>query len=208
MRDFKFAFRQMLKNPGFTAVAVLTLALGIGANTAIFSAVDAVIIRPLPYADADRLVMIWDDDMRRTGTRKFFSTPPEWNEWRRQNTVFTDIAASQPGDAALSNDGEPEDLPARKVTGNFWTVLGAQPLVGRVFTEDEDVRRERVVVISYKLWQRRFGGTAGVVGRKIILNDTPWEVIGVMPRDFYFMPTRDIDVWMPTSFSADMLRSW
>src|SRR2546425_306693 len=172
MNDLKFAFRQLLKNPGFTAVAVLTLALGIGANTAIFSAVDAVLIRSLPYVDADRLVMIWDDDMRRTGSRKFFSTPPEWEEWRRHNTVFTDIAASQPGDASLSNDGEPEELPARKVSANFWSVLGAQPLLGRVFTEDEDARGVRVVIISYGLWQRRFGGARDAVGRKIILNDT------------------------------------
>src|SRR5438552_10006051 len=118
MNDLKFALRQLRKNPGFTAVAVLTLALGIGANTAIFSAVDAVLIRPLPYADADRLVMIWDDTSR-TGSAKFYSTPPEWSEWRRHNTVFSDIAASQPGDAALSSDSEPEDLAARKVTGNF-----------------------------------------------------------------------------------------
>src|SRR5256714_3157525 len=95
MTDFRFAFRQLLKTPGFPAVAVLTLALGIGANTAIFSAVDAVLIRPLPYADADRLVMIWDQ-MSRTGSPKFFSTPPEWHEWRRSNTVFTDIAATDP----------------------------------------------------------------------------------------------------------------
>src|SRR5688572_22471595 len=194
MNDLRYAFRQLLKNPGFTAVAVLTLALGIGANTAIFSAVDAVLIRPLPYADADRLVMIWDDDMRRTGSRKFFSTPPEWSEWRRHNTVFTDIAASQPEDAVLSNEGEPEELPARKVTANFWAVLGAQPLLGRVFTEDEDARGVRVVIISYGLWQRRFGGARDVLGRKIILNDNPYEVIGVMPRAFYFMPARDIDI--------------
>jgi putative ABC transport system permease protein len=208
MNDLRFAFRQLLKNPGFTAVAVLTLALGIGANTAIFSAVDAVLIRPLPYADAGRLVMIWDDNSRETGSRNFFSTPPEWEQWRRHNTVFTDIAASQPGNASLSNDGEPEELRGRKVSGNFWNVLGAPPLLGRVFTEDEDARGIRVVVISHGLWQRRFGGAGDVIGRKIILNDTPWEVIGVMPREFYFMPARDIDIWMPTSFSAAMLRNW
>jgi putative ABC transport system permease protein len=208
MNDLRFAFRQLLKNPGFTAVAVLTLALGIGANTAIFSAVDAVLIRPLPYADADRLVMIWDDDTRRTGSRKFFPTPPEWDEWRRHNTVFTDIAASQPGDASLSNDGEPEELPARKVSANFWSVLGARPLLGRVFTEEEDARGARVVVISHGIWQRRFGGARDAVGRKIILNDTSYEVIGVMPREFYFMPARDIDIWMPTSFPAGMLKNW
>jgi MacB-like periplasmic core domain len=208
MNDLKFAIRQLLKHPGFTAVAVLTLALGIGANTAIFSAVDAVLIRPLPYARAARLVMVWGDNTRLTGTRKFFTTPPEWQEWRRDNTVFTDIAASQPGDASLSNEGEPEQLPARKVSANFWSVLGVQPLLGRVFTEDEDVRAAPVAVISYGLWQRRFGGSRDVLGRKIILNDTSREVIGVMPREFYFMPARDIDVWMPTSFSAGMLNNW
>jgi putative ABC transport system permease protein len=152
--------------------------------------------------------MVWNDNMKLTGARKFFSTPPEWFEWRRQNQVFTDIAASQPGDAALSGDGEPEELPARKVSGNFWSVLGARPLLGRVFTEDEDLRSEKVAVISHGLWQRRFGGARDVVGRKILLNDVSWEIVGVMPREFYFMPARDIDVWMPISFSAGMLRNW
>jgi putative ABC transport system permease protein len=208
MNDLKFACRQLLKNPGFTTVAVLTLALGIGANTAIFSAVDAVLIRPLPFADADRLVMVWDDNTRQTGTRKFFSTPPEWHQWRQHNTVFTDIAASQPADAILSNDGEPEELAARKVTGNFWNVLGTQPLHGRVFTEAEDTQGARLVVISHGLWQRRFGSSPQAIGRTMILNDTAHEIVGVMPRDFYFMPARNIDLWMPASFSAGMLSNW
>src|SRR5678815_380208 len=110
MNDLKFALRQLLKRPGFTAVAVLTLALGIGANTAIFSAVDAVLIRPLPYLDAGRLVMIWDE-MSHIGFPKHYSTPPEWVEWRRGNTVFTDVAATESGQMTLSSDGEPEELP-------------------------------------------------------------------------------------------------
>jgi putative ABC transport system permease protein len=206
-RDLTYGLRQLRRDVVFASVAITTLALGIGVNTAMFSAVDAVLIRPLPYADADRLVMIWDD-LSRNGFAKHFSTPPEWAEWRRQNTVFTDIAATQPGDAALSGSGEPEDLPARKVTPNLWSVLGVQPLIGRVFTEDEDSRGVRVVVISYGLWQRRFGGALDVIGRRITLNDASYEVIGVMPRDFYFMPARDIDVWMPTAFSARMLHNW
>src|ERR1041385_5048620 len=147
LQDFRYGIRQLLKNPGFTAVAALTLALGIGANTAIFSAVDAVLIRPLPYADAGRLVMIWDE-MSYIGFPKHNSTPAEWHEWRRDNTVFTDIAATQPAQGILSSDGEPEEVPARKVTANLWTVLGAQPLHGRVFTEEEDARGVRVAVIS------------------------------------------------------------
>ena len=124
--------------------------------------------------------------------------------------MFTDIAATEPGQATLSGDGEPEELPGRKVTANLWTVLGVQAFVGRVFTEDEDVRGVRVAVISYGLWQRRFGGSRDVLGRTIMLNDSPYEVIGVMPREFYFMPSRDVDIWMPISFSAEFLTrfSW
>ena len=207
-RDVRYGLRQIRRTPAFSAIAIATLALGIGVNTAMFSAVDAVLIRPLPYADAGRLVMIWDDATRTGGEAKFFSTPPEWNEWRRQNAVFTDIAATQPADASLSGAGDPEELPARRVTGNFWSVLGVKPLAGRVFTEDEDVRGARVVVISHGLWQRRFGASPDAIGRTMTLNDTSYEVIGVMPRDFYFMPARDIDVWMPTSFSQGMLRNW
>jgi putative ABC transport system permease protein len=200
-RDIRYGLRQIRRNPGFSAIAIATLALGIGVNTAMFSAVDAVLIRPLPYVDAGRLVMIWDE-MSHIGFPKHYSTPAEWNEWRRNNTVFTDIAATQPGDATVSSDGEPEQLPGRKVTANFWTLLGAQPLLGRVFTEDEDARGVRLAVISHGLWQRRFGASPAVLGRKIMLNDSPYEVIGVMPREFYFMPARDIDIWVPTSFSA------
>jgi predicted permease len=207
-RDVRYAFRQVRRNPAFSAIAIATLALGIGVNTAMFSAVDAVLIRPLPYTDADRLVMIWDDDVSLPGFQKFFTTPADWREWRRHNTVFTDIAATEPGQVSLSGEGEPEELAGRKVTGNFWSVLGVHALVGRLFTEDEDVRGARVAILSYGLWQRRFGGSADVVGRKILLNDTPYEVIGVMPREFYFLPDRDIDIWMPTSWSAEHMGRW
>ena len=203
-RDAGYGLRQVRRNPLFSGIAIATLALGIGGVTAMFSAFDAVLIRPLPYADADRLVMIWDDMAKSDVTTRHNPTPAEWIEWRRLNTVFTDLASSQPGDATLSGDGEPEQVPARKVTWNFWSVLGAQPMLGRVFTEDEDNKGVRVVVISHGLWQRRFGGSPGIVGRKISLNDEPYEVIGVMPQRFYFMPSRDIDIWMPASFPAWM----
>jgi hypothetical protein len=193
-RDAGYGLRQIRHNPLFSGIAIATLALGIGGITAMFSAFDAVLIRPMPYADADRLVMIWDEMSGSDVTTKHNSTPAEWIEWRRLNTVFTDLATSQPGDATLSGDGEPEQLPARKVTWTFWSVLGAQPKLGRLFTEDEDNKGVRVVVISHRLWQRRFGGSPGIVGRKISLNDEPYEVIGVMPQNFYFMPSRDIDI--------------
>jgi putative ABC transport system permease protein len=207
-RDAGYGLRQIRRNPTFSAIAIATLALGIGGITAMFSAVYTVLIRPLPYADADRLVMIWDDMSKNDVTVKHNSTPAEWIEWRRLNTVFTDLATSQPGEATLSGDGEPEQVPARKVSSTFWNVLGVQPMLGRIFTEDEDNKNVRVVVISYGLWQRRFGGSSDIVGRKISLNDEPFEVIGVMPRSFYFIPSRDIDIWMPASFPPWMRRNF
>ncbi|MBI4902466.1 MAG: ABC transporter permease [Acidobacteria bacterium] len=206
-RDAAYGMRQVRRNPAFSAIAIATLALGIGGITAIFSAFDAILIRPLPYADADRLVMVWDDMSKSEGDSTFFSTPAEWTEWRRLNTVFTDLACSQPGDAILSGDGEPEEVRARKVTWNLWSVIGVQPALGRVFTEDEDDKGARVVVISHGLWQRRFGGASDIVGRKIPVNDEAYEVVGVMPRGFYFMPSRDIDMWMPASFPPGLRRN-
>ena len=199
-RDIRYGLRRVRRSPAFSGIAISTLALGIGGITAMFSTFDAVLIRPLPYADADRLVMIWDALAKTDITSKGNSTPAEWIEWRRLNTVFTDLAASQPGDATLSGDGDPEQVPARKVTWTFWSVLGTPPMLGRVFTEDEDNKGVRVVVISYGLWQRRYGGASDIVGRMISLNDEAYEVIGVMPRNFYFMPSREIDLWMPASF--------
>ncbi|MGH9632354.1 MAG: ADOP family duplicated permease, partial [Bryobacteraceae bacterium] len=203
VRDAGYGLRQVRRNPGFSAIAIATLALGIGGITAMFSAVDAVLIRPLPYADAGRLVMVWIDpgkDDAGKGDAKFFPTPAEWLEWRRLNTAFTGIALTQPADATLSGDAEPEQVPARKATANLWNVLGVKPLIGRVFTEEEDVKGVRVAIISHGLWQRRYGGSPDVLGRKITVNDNPYEVIGVMPREFYFLPARDIGIWLPASF--------
>jgi putative ABC transport system permease protein len=199
-RDVDYGLRQVRRNPSFSGIAIATLALGIGGIAAMFSAFDRVLIRPLPYEDSDRLVMIWDEMSATDVTSKHNATPAEWIEWRRLNTVFTDLATSQPADATLSGDGAPELVPARKVTWTFWSVLGVRPMAGRVFTEDEDNRGVRVVLISHGLWQRRFGGSPGIVGRTISVDDEPVEVIGVMPRGFYFMPSRDIDIWMPASF--------
>jgi putative ABC transport system permease protein len=207
-RDAGYGLRQIRRNPTFSAVAIATLALGIGGIAAMFSVVYTVLIRPLPYVDADRLVMIWDDMSKNDVTSKHNSTPAEWIEWRRLNPVFTDLATSQPSDATLSGDGEPEQLAARKVSWTFWNVLGVHPMLGRVFTEDEDNKSVRVVVISYGLWQRRFGGTSNIVGRRISLNDEVYEVIGVMPRSFYFIPSRDTDVWIPASYPGWMRRNF
>src|SRR5262245_41060132 len=203
-RDAAYGLRQLRRNPVFSVVAIATLALGIGGIAAMFSAFDTILIRPLPYADADRLVMIWDDMRNSDVTPKLMPAPAEWIEWRRLNTVFSDLATTQPGDATMYGDGDPEEVPARKSTWNLFGVLGVQPMLGRVFTEDEDNEGAQVVVISYGLWQRRYGRAPDVVGRKISLSDQSYEVIGVMPRTFYFMPSNDIDIWMPASFPAWM----
>lgn len=204
VQDVRYAWRNLRRNPGFMAVAVATLALGIGGLTAMFSAFDTILIRPLPYADPDRLVMVWDDLSKTDDRTKSAPAPAEWYEWRRLNTVFMDIASTQPTDATLSGDAQPEQVPARKTTGNLWSVLGVKPLIGRVFNDEEDRNGVHVVVISYGLWQRRYGASPDVLGRKINVNDTPYEVIGVMPREFYFLPAREIDLWMPASFPAWM----
>jgi predicted permease len=204
LRDVGYGLRQVRRHPSFSAMAIATLALSIGGMSAMFSAFDAILIRPMPYTDPDRLVMIWDEMDKTDVTTKHNATPAEWIEWRRLNTVFTDLASSQPAEATLSGSGEPAQVPARTVTWTFWSVLGVQPMLGRVFTEEEDNNNVRVAVISYGLWQRHYGGSPGIVGRTISINDEPYEVIGVMPRGFYFMPSRDIDVWMPASFPPFM----
>jgi putative ABC transport system permease protein len=206
-RDAGYGLRQIRRNPVFSGIAIATLALGIGGITAMFSAVYAVLIRPLPYADADRLVLVWDDfkNEKRSG---LFPAPAEWLEWRRLNTVFTDTAFTQSGDATLSGDGEPAQVPARKATANLWSVLGVKPLIGRVYTEEEDEKGVLVAVISYGLWQGRYGGSPDALGRKIQINDKPYEVVGVMPPEFYFLPAHDIDIWMPPSFPDWMRRNF
>ena len=175
LQDARYGLRQLRRNPAFSTIAIVTLALGIGVNAAMFSVVDAVLIRPLPYANADRLVMVWED-FSNIGYRHGTPSPGTWQEWRRENSVFTDIVATSRSPVNLSGDGEPEQLQGQRVTANFWTVLGSQPALGRVFTEDEDTHRAPVAVISYGLWKRRFGGAHDVIGRKMIVNDSPFEI--------------------------------
>ena len=201
-RDVRYGLRQWRHNPGFSTVAFTTLALGIGGITAMFSVFDAVLIRPMPYPQADRLVMIWDDMTRIDVTTKLTPAPAEWIEWRRLNTVFADLAISESVETTLSGDGDPEQVPARSVSWTFWSVLAVKPAAGRIFTEDEDNKGAKVVVISHALWQRRFGGSPDAIGRTMSINDERYEVVGIMPPNFYFMPSRDIDLWLPASLPA------
>src|SRR5262245_13112541 len=179
VRDVRFGLRQIRRNPRFALMAIATLALGIGGMAAVFSAFDRILIRPLPYAGTEQLVMIWDD-LSREAIPKHFPAPAEMLEWRRRNDVFTGMATTQKQDATLSGDFEPEQVLARRATSNLWSVLGVTPQIGRVFTDEEDEKNVRVAVISYGLWQRRFGGSPDVLRRTLNNNRNPDEMIGRM----------------------------
>jgi predicted permease len=197
--DLRYGARLLRRAPGYTAAAVLALALGIGANTAIFSVVDAVLVAPLPYADPDRLVMVWEDSSH-IGFPRNTPAPANWADWKKQNTVFTDVAALRGGRYSITGDGPPEQAQARRVTASLWSVLGVEPLIGHTFTAEEERTDPHLVVLSYGLWQRRYAGDRGVIGRKVLLDAEPYTVVAVMPAGFAF-PTRLVDLWTPIAFT-------
>ena len=181
-QDLRYGARMLMKQPGFTLIAVFTLALGIGANTAIFSVVNAVLIRSFPYGDADRLVVLWEKNQR---TQQNTISPANFFAWQEQQRVFADLAAFADTRNSLSSDGTPEEINGQIITDNLFSVLGVKALLGRTFTsEDSKPGQNAVIVLSYGLWQRRFGGDPNVIGRKVILNAADHMVIGVMPPDF------------------------
>jgi putative ABC transport system permease protein len=182
--DFKFAIRTLMRRPGFVVVAVVTMALGIGANTAVFSIVDNVLLKPLPYPNPDRLVVISETSKAVPETLVSY---PDYLDWKSESTSFESLAARMPAGFVFTGDGEPERIVGRWVTASFFETLGVQPQLGRAFTELEDTpSAERVVVLGYGLWQRRYGGDPAVIGRSIQINAEPWTVIGVMPANFDF----------------------
>ncbi len=204
IQDLRYAARMQFKNPAFTIVAVIALALGIGANTAIFSVVNSVLLRPLPYKDPERLVMVWEDATKFGYPR---DTPAAANyiDWRDQNTVFEGMAAIADESFNLTGVGDPERLEGRTVTANFFPLLGVDPHIGRTFTNDEDKRgSDQVVVLSYALWQRRFGGDNSIIGKTINLNGLTHTVVGVMPARFQF-PTSDDAFWVPIAFTSEQM---
>jgi predicted permease len=195
----------MRRNPGFFAIALGALALGIGANTAIFSAVEGVLLRPLPYADPSRLVMVWEDASY-LGFPHNTPAAANYVDWRAQNQVFTDMVALRYSNVAFNGDPAPEQALGRRVTPNFFDVLGVQPAIGRPFTAEEDASKRKVVVLSYAMWQRRFRGNPSIVGRSVLMDDEATTVVGVMPRGFFF-PDHQTDYWIPASFApAELAR--
>ena len=164
MNDLKFAFRQLLKNPGFTAVAVLTLALGIGANTAIFSFVNTILLRPLPFTEPERLVMVYAS-YQANDSHKNWVAAPTLNEWRKQSTVFEGLAARSFDGFVLTGRGKPENISGSRLSANIFRLLGIRPVLGRDFhPEEESYGKDHVVLLSHELWQRRFSGDIGIVG--------------------------------------------
>ncbi len=192
-QDLRYSLRNLAKSPLFTAVALLTLALGIGANTAIFSVVNAVLLRALPYADPDRLVTFVREG--HTG-----QTPANFLDWKRENHVFENMGAAETWSPNVTGIDKPEQVAALHVTSDIFPVLGVKPILGRTFTPDEDrIGNDHEVVLSYGFWQRHFGGSKDVIGRTIEFNAEPYTVVGVMPAGFRFAPfwaTR-AEVWGP-----------
>jgi len=197
-RDVRFGARSLIKTPAFTIAATIALALGIGATTAILSVVNGVLLRPLPYADSDRLVVVLRNYRNAVAPANMF-------DWRSQTRSFTDLAAAEFWSPNLTGTDNPEQVNGLHLSAGLLPMLGVPPLLGRVFTADEDVPgREDVTVISYGLWQRRFGGDRGVIGRQISLDGHPVTIIGVMPQSFQFAPfwaTRS-ELWAPIAFGA------
>src|SRR5262245_6475441 len=206
-QDIRYGARMLRKNPGFTAVAVLTLALGIGANTAIFSFVNAVLFRPLPFKDPERLVMVLQRYLAHDSDVHWVAAPT-LDEWRRQSTVFEALAARGSDGFVLTGKGQPENIPGSRFSANICQLLGIHPALGRGFlAEEETYGKDHVVLLSHELWQRRFGGESGIIGQSIRLNDEPYTVIGVMPPRLFF-PDRNTQLWTSLAFSPEQLRDY
>ena len=203
-QDVRYALRMFAKNPAFAGIAIVALALGIGANTAIFSVVDAILLRPLPYKNPQQLVMIWENAAH-LGFPKNTPSPANFLDWRKQSTVFEGMAACGEQSFNLTGVGEPERLDGRRVSANLFDVLGVNAIVGRTFVPQEDQPGTKVAILNEGLWKRRFGGDAGVIGQAITLNGETYTVVGVV-RSTIKLPSdgkwRD-QVWVPLAFSSE-----
>jgi putative ABC transport system permease protein len=188
LQDARYAVRQLRNSPGFTAVAVITLALGIGANTAIFSVVNAILIRALPYKDPDRLVLIWSDE-RDLGNHRAQLSFTDGDDYRTQNHVFENVVTFGDWSAVFSDTGDPERIPGMQVADGYFSLMGTQPLLGRAFLPEEQIDgKDQVIIVGYGLWQRRFAGDPGIVGKPVTLSGRSYTVVGVMPKDFPELP--------------------
>jgi len=199
-QDLRYGARMLLNSPGFTATALFTLALGIGANITIFSVVNAVLLRPLPYPEADRLVYLWSEAPMQN-IRERASAYANFSEWRNQNKSFEDLAALDPTVVTLTGAAEPEQVMSIRASANLFSLLGVRPLLGRTFTADEEQQKVRVVVLSHGLWRRRFGASPGILGQTLEIDGVSSQVIGVMSESF--LPDGENRIWEPHTLFPD-----
>ena len=200
-QDVRFAVRTLIRRPGFAVVAVLTLGVGMGATTAIFSLIDSVLLKPLPFHEPDRLVTAWEVRPRFNQPRMQVS-PANYVDWKQQVQAFESLAAYVTNFLNLTGAGTPERLVSAMVTPNLFPTLGVEPLVGRGFVAPEgSPGQTAVTILSYELWQRRFGGDRGIVGQTIRLDGQPHMVVGIMPRHFQF-PREGVQLWTPVDYRA------
>ena len=206
LADLRYAIRMMAKSPAFTAVAIITLAFGIGANTAIFSVVNAVLVRPLGYELPEQLVSIWSTNPK-AQIKQEASSLPDFNDWRQQAKSFSGMAGFNASTAILGGaDSEPERVQIGRSVGDLLSVLGVQPVLGRKFRAEENGEgKNRIVILSYGLWQRRFAGSSRVIGQQVLINNAPHTVIGVLPRDFEDPMRAEagrVQLWVPLEITA------
>jgi predicted permease len=203
LQDIRYALRVMAKNPGFCAVAILTLALGIGANTAIFSVVNAVVLRPLPFPHADRLVSVETVSTRNGVPAPSSSDYPDFFDWRARNQVFSHIATYRDAQFTLSGMNEPLHLSAEVVSSDFFAVLGVAPRLGRDFLAEDEKPDHDVIILSDQLWRTAFGSDPNIIGRSIIVNGKSQMIVGVMPRGVGFpMEAEPVQLWAPLSHDS------
>ncbi len=205
-RDSRHGLRVLRRSPGFTAVALLTIALGIGANTAIFSLINAVLLRPLPFADPERLVIVWEDSSF-AGFPHNTPAAANYADIKAQSRTLQDLAALDGRSFNLTGDGEPERVEAYGVTANLLPLLGIGPALGRSFTAEEDSPEgPKVMILSYGLWQSRYGGERNIIGRDLLLNNEKYTVVGVLPAGFEFL-RKDIGIVVPIAFTRELLNN-
>lgn len=207
LRDVRYGLRLLVKNPGFTVVALLTLAIGIGATTAMFSVVDGVLLRPLPFKDPDRLVLV-KERLPKLVPHPVSVRAFDVDKYARENTSFEAVAGYLPNDFDLTGHGTPQKIAGLRAGGRLFSLLGVAPLLGRTFTAEDDHPDSYLAVVSYRLWKQQLGGTNDVIGQTITLDRKPYQIIGVMPADFAF-PLRVVtppDVWVPMGFTPEELQ--
>src|SRR5262245_16298817 len=205
IRDLRASIRSLVKKPGFTVVVVLMLIVGIATNTAIFSVVNGVLLRPLPYQGDDRILTVWQTAPNR-GVDREETSPADFFDWQQQSGSFEEFGMAEPWGHLMTGDAEPEAIRSWVVSPGFFEALGAQPFLGRTFLSEEyEPSSSAVVVVGYKWWQSHFGGDRNLIGRKLTFNNQPTTVVGIMPPEFEYPPGRE--VWAPRPRRANDMQN-